>query len=146
MLCGLTQMPTCNLRGKGGFWLQNMINFPLQLPPALSGVKGICSPFAPFHLNLWWTGLGPGRSQGSPLHTHCCCWNGFSKSICAGGSPGDSVLEPELGTLRQEVKGDWLLLLCHFLDALQTLIVFFCVYEFHSSFGNSKCWTLWGLL
>ena len=46
----------------------------------------------------------------------------FSKPNCAGGSPGDSVLEPELGTLRQEVKGEWLLLMCHFLDALQTCI------------------------
>ena len=24
--------------------------------------------------------------------------------------------------------------------------MFFCVHEFHSSFGNSKCWALWGLL
>ena len=94
-----------------------------QLPTAAAsgavGGKKIGSPFAPFHSNLWWTGLGPGRSQGSPLHTLCCYWNGFSKPNCAGGSPGDSVLEPELGTLRQEVKGDWLLLMCHFLDALQ---------------------------
>ena len=33
----------------------------------------------------------------------------------------DSVLEPELDTPQSQVKGGWLLLVCHFLDALQTL-------------------------
>ena len=37
-----------------------------------------------------------------------------------GAPPTDSVLEPELDTPQSQVKGGWLLLVCHFLDALQT--------------------------
>ena len=40
-------------------------------------------------------------------------------SFTWGAPPTDSVLEPELGTPQQQVKGGWLLLVCHFLDALQ---------------------------
>ena len=50
---------------------------------------------------------------------HCSCGT-TQISRAWGAPPTDSVLEPELDTPQSQVKGGWLLLVCHFLDALQT--------------------------
>ena len=63
---------------------------------------------------LW----GPGRSQ-RVTTPHCSCGT-TQISRAWGAPPTDSVLEPELDTPQSQVKGGWLLLVCHFLDALQT--------------------------
>ena len=65
---------------------------------------------------LW----GPGRSQ-RVTTPHCSCGT-TQISRAWGAPPTDSVLEPELDTPQSQVKGGWLLLVCHFLDALQTYI------------------------
>ena len=62
----------------------------------------------------------PGRSQ-RVTTPHCSCGT-TQISRAWGAPPTDSVLEPELDTPQSQVKGGWLLLVCHFLDALQTLI------------------------
>ena len=62
--------------------------------------------------------LGCGRSQ-RVTTPHCSCGT-TQTSRAWGAPPTDSVLEPELDTPQSQVKGGWLLLVCHFLDALQT--------------------------
>ena len=59
-----------------------------------------------------------GRSQ-RVTTPHCSCGT-TQTSRAWGAPPTDSVLEPELDTPQSQVKGGWLLLVCHFLDALQT--------------------------
>ena len=59
-----------------------------------------------------------GRSQ-RVTTPHCSCGT-TQISRAWGAPPTDSVLEPELDTPQSQVKGGWLLLVCHFLDALQT--------------------------
>ena len=73
----------------------------------------------PFLFKQWWSGSGgPGRSQ-RVTTPHCSCGT-TQTSRAWGAPPTDSVLEPELDTPQSQVKGGWLLLVCHFLDALQT--------------------------
>ena len=73
----------------------------------------------PFLFKQWWSGSGgPGRSQ-RVTTPHCSCGT-TQTSRAWGAPPKDSVLEPELDTPQSQVKGGWLLLVCHFLDALQT--------------------------
>ena len=77
-------------------------------------------PFDSVPFKQWWSGSGgPGRSQ-RVTTPHCSCGT-TQTSRAWGAPPTDSVLEPELDTPQSQVKGGWLLLVCHFLDALQTL-------------------------
>ena len=69
----------------------------------------------PFLFKQWWSGSG-GRvgHKGSPLVER-------HKFLVLGGLPQQTVFWNQNLTHRnQQVKGGWLLLVCHFLDALQT--------------------------
>ena len=75
----------------------------------------------PFLFKQWWSGSG-GRvgHKGSPLHTALVERHKF---LVLGGLPQQTVFWNQNLTHRnQQVKGGWLLLVCHFLDALQTYI------------------------
>ena len=84
--CGKTTwIPTCDLLGKGGSWIQNTLTTSLRQPMALSWEGTTWSdPFSsriPFLFKQWWSGSG-GRvgHKGSPLVER-------HKFLVLGGSP-----------------------------------------------------------
>ena len=121
--------PPVTFLGKGGSWIQNTLAPPCGSRWRCHGRVRLVLIFfllIPFLFKQWWSGSGgPGRSQ-RVTTPHCSCGT-TQTSRAWGAPPTDSVLEPELDTPQSQVKGGWLLLVCHFLDALQTYIVCFNV-------------------
>ena len=117
--------PPVTFLGKGGSWIQNTLAPHCGSRWRCHGRVRLVLIFfllIPFLFKQWWSGSGgPGRSQ-RVTTPHCSCGT-TQTSRAWGAPPTDSVLEPELDTPQSQVKGGWLLLVCHFLDALQTLIV-----------------------
>ena len=114
--------PPVTFLGKGGSWIQNTLAPPCGSRWRCHGRVRLVLIFfllIPFLFKQWWSGSGgPGRSQ-RVTTPHCSCGT-TQTSRAWGAPPTDSVLEPELDTPQSQVKGGWLLLVCHFLDALQT--------------------------
>ena len=80
----------------------------------------ICRRLGSFLTNVTQSlGYGPRQRSQTVTTPHCSCGT-TQISRAWGAPPTDSVLEPELDTPQSQVKGGWLLLVCHFLDALQT--------------------------
>ena len=113
--------PPVTFLGKGGSWIQNTLAPPCGSRWRCHGRVRLVLIFfllIPFLFKQWWSGSGgPGRSQ-RVTTPHCSCGT-TQTSRAWGAPPTDSVLEPELDTPQSQVKGGWLLLVCHFLDALQ---------------------------
>ena len=107
-----------------GSWIQNTLASPCGSRWRCHGRVRLVLIFfllIPFLFKQWWSGSGgPGRSQ-RVTTPHCSCGT-TQTSRAWGAPPTDSVLEPELDTPQSQVKGGWLLLVCHFLDALQTYL------------------------
>ena len=111
--------------GKGGSWIQNTLAPPCGSRWRCHGRERlglILFLLIPFLFKQWWSGGRVGH-KGSPLHTALVERHKFL--VLGGAPPTDSVLEPEFDTPQSQVKGGWLLLVCHFLDALQTYIDYF---------------------
>ena len=118
LLCGKTTWtPTCDLFGEG--WVLDPEHV-IRQPVALSWEgKTWIDPF-PFKSRSFYGAVwGPGRSQ-RVTTPHCSCG-----TVHISRTWGQTVFWNQNLTHRnQQVKGGWLLLVCHFLDALQTFFVF----------------------
>ena len=116
-----------NLVTTRGSWIQNTLAPPCGSRWRCHGRVRLVLIFfllIPFLFKQWWSGSGgPGRSQ-RVTTPHCSCGT-TQTSRAWGAPPTDSVLESELDTPQSQVKGGWLLLVCHFLDALQTFSLYF---------------------
>ena len=114
--------PPVTFLGKGGSWIQNTLAPPCGSRWRCHG-RGrlglILFLLIPFLFKQWWSGSGGRVShKGSPLHTALVERHKF---LVLGGLPQQTVFWNQNLTHRnQQVKGGWLLLVCHFLDALQT--------------------------
>ena len=83
------------------------------MPMAQTGTGVALMPILRFWVLRLWVG-----HKGSPLHTALVERHKF---LVLGGLPQQTVFWNQNLTHRnQQVKGGWLLLVCHFLDALQT--------------------------
>ena len=131
--------PPVTFLGKGGSWIQNTLAPPCGSRWRCHGRVRLVLLFfllIPFLFKQWWSGSGgPGRSQ-RVTTPHCSCGT-TQTSRAWGAPPTDSVLEPELDTPQSQVKGGWLLLVCHFLDALQTSCFFA---DIQTSLSSDSSW------